>query len=170
MDRVAVQRLFLAFWPDADALEAIAARQSAFDWPPRARPTSPEKLHVTLHFLGDVAASRLAGLAAVAALPFEGFEVEFGLPALWSHGVAVLEPATDAAALAGFRRRLGEVLQAGGFPVDERPYRPHVTLARHAEGVALPTSLGPPVRWRVKRCLLVESRAGRYTPLGTPPP
>jgi 2'-5' RNA ligase len=165
----AAHRLFLALWPETDALDAIAAWQSAFGWPHRARPIPREKLHVTLHFLGDVAASHLPGLAAMAALPFEAFELEFAVPAVWSGGIAVLEPVAEAAALADLRQRLGEALQAGGLPVDPRPYRPHVTLARQAEGAATPASPRPPVRWRVERCALVESRAGRYTALGPPP-
>jgi 2'-5' RNA ligase len=50
---------------------------------------------------------------------------------------------------------LGRRLRQLGLPVDERAYRPHLTLARHA-GRALPPA--PPAwGWRVRGYVLMES-------------
>jgi 2'-5' RNA ligase len=58
----------------------------------------------------------------------------------------------------------------GGFRVDERAYRPHVTLARHVKAAPLPADT-PPVRWPVNTVALVESVSApggsRYTPLAS---
>ena len=50
------------------------------------------------------------------------------------------------------------------LPVEKRPFRPHVTLARHAAG-AVPPSETAPLRWPVNGHALVQSAGGRYTPL-----
>lgn len=60
--------------------------------------------------------------------------------------------------------RLGTRLQSAGFALEERTYRPHVTLARHAEGVALPDAIQP-ITMTAERFTMVEStgdRAARY--------
>ena len=43
-----------------------------------------------------------------------------------------------------------------GWPEENRPYRPHLTLARHATEASPPTRSNP-MRWRVNRYALVES-------------
>ena len=74
--------LFVALWPDSATRAAIAQWQRAWHWPLRAAPVRAERLHITLHFLGDVPGERLGEIAAGLQCPFEPFELEFG------HGVA----------------------------------------------------------------------------------
>ncbi len=50
----------------------------------------------------------------------------------------------------------GGILAAAGFPVEERPHFPHVTLARNARCTSLP-SLAAPIRWPVREFALVAS-------------
>jgi 2'-5' RNA ligase len=64
------------------------------------------------------------------------------------------------AALTELRRRLTVSLSAAGVPFDERPFVPHVTLARKAEGPAT-TGLAP-IRWRSAGHVLAVSAGGRY--------
>lgn len=158
-------RLFLALWPDAPALDAIVAWQSAFDWPAAARPSAREALHVTLHFLGGVARARLPELALALRGPVEPFDIEFDAAAVWHGGIAVLEPTRPPPALAALHARLGEALGALALRADERPWRPHLTLARHAQGARAPAA--PPARpaWRAWSFALVESRGGHYATL-----
>ncbi len=158
-------RLFLALWPDDAALDAIAAWQAAFAWPERARPHARAALHLTLHFLGDVARARLPEMALALRGPVEPFEVELDAAAVWHGGIAVLEPTRVAPGLAALHARLATVLQALSLRVDERPYRPHVTLARHAQGAGVPAAPAALPRWRASNWALVESAGGRYTTL-----
>jgi len=103
---------------------------------------------MTLHFLGNVAASRVAELVEGLSMPFEPFSLEFGTGEVWPNGVAVLLPRDQPAALTRLHARLGEAAGRLQLPVDDRPYRPHVTLARRARG-ATPPSAGADLRWRV---------------------
>jgi len=158
-------RLFLALWPDEPALDAIAAWQAAFGWPPAASPTARAALHVTLHFLGDVPRARLPELALALRGPVEPFELVLDAAAVWHGGIAVLEPTAPPPALAALHARLGEALRALGLRTEERPYRPHVTLARHAQGARVPAPAGAPPSWRATSFALVESAGGRYATL-----
>jgi 2'-5' RNA ligase len=63
--------------------------------------------------------------------------------------------------LAELHATLGEQLVALGLPVDARPYRPHVTLARRAGGALVPADRGS-IRWLAERYALVQSHAGTY--------
>jgi len=163
-------RLFLALWPDADALAAITAWRGACTWPAGVRLTPRAHLHVTLHFLGAVPRARIAGFdAALApASPVEPVAFVLSKAALWHGGIAVLEPAAPPAALTALHARLGAALAGLGLPPEARAYRPHVTLAREAGGATLAPVNEPPA-WTSRSVGLVESRGGRYETLRTWP-
>jgi RNA 2',3'-cyclic 3'-phosphodiesterase len=141
---------------------------------PRARWVDPDVLHLTLLFLGEVAAERVAELAgrlgqAFAAhppLPLRlagGGTFPAGRPArvAW---VGVAGPPELAPLQAAVARAAGETLEIR--ETGERPYQPHVTLARcpspwprgAAEkfAAAFPGEIGPP--FVADRGVLVESR------------
>jgi RNA 2',3'-cyclic 3'-phosphodiesterase len=56
---------------------------------------------------------------------------------------------------------LAQGLAARGFALDERPFAPHLTLARKT-GARLPPARIEPIAWDVREFALVRSRAGRY--------
>ena len=73
----ASKRLFLALWPDPGTRRQLAAIQIQLARNPRlrhAKPVSTQNIHLTLHFLGDVAEADIARLesclAQVRAAPF----------------------------------------------------------------------------------------------------
>lgn len=153
-------RLFIALWPDAGVRDALQRWQAA--WGPAlvsASPVRPERLHLTLHFLGDVAVDRLPALMAALALPLTPFELRFGHTEMWPHGVAVLRPDPVPEELLQLHGALRTALQALALRTENRPFRPHVTLARRAGG-ATPPSLGPALRWPVRGHALVMSETG----------
>ncbi len=132
-------RTFLAL--DIDDAMRKALAQVVPDRPvggAKVRWVAPENLHVTLHFLGEVADERMAEVCDVveavaeAGEPFD-FTVEGAVcipPAgrklrmVWAN---VTEPTGR---LAELHAELGEALEGLGFHQERRAYRPHITLGR----------------------------------------
>ena len=132
-------RLFIALWPPDDVRAAIAQWQSQWQWPERASLVPPEQLHITLHFIGEVAPQRVADLKYVLQpVPARSFDLHFVRGDVWQHGVAVMRPDHLPTPLRGLQARIGLALARLGLPVDARPWRPHVTLARRATGAKVP--------------------------------
>ena len=164
----ATLRLFLALWPAAGVRDALDAQAREWTWPPAARRTPPERLHATLHFLGPVAADRVADLREALDVAWPGCELVLDTVQVWPGGIAVLEASRVPAELAALHAALARRLQAQGITVEERRYRPHVTFARKAFGARPPEQLAA-LHWRIgPQYLLVESRpGGRYEPVAS---
>ena len=141
-------RLFLGLWPSTEVHTALVAHAAAWDWPAAARRTRPERLHVTLHFLGNVESERVADLRTGLQVPWEGGELVLDRPTVWPGGIAVLEATRIDPALMDLHARLAHALHALDLPVESRPWRPHVTFARKAFG-AHPPLEARPVTWRM---------------------
>jgi 2'-5' RNA ligase len=153
-------RLFVALWPKEEVRLAIASWQQAWDWPPRAARVKPERLHITLHFLGDVPADRLLHLTRALRVPFESFTLELDQGEVFPNGVAVLRSAANPPALLRLHAALRHRLVDLDLPVETRPYLAHVTLARRAKG-ARPPPQGPALRWHIDSgYVLVRSLPG----------
>jgi len=138
-------RLFLALWPPRAVHAKLQAHAQQWAWPPQARRTLPERLHVTIHFLGNVPSGRLPDLRVGLQVDWPGEELLFDQAHVWGGGIAVLEASCVPPALAALHAALGERLRALDLAVDPRPWRPHVTLARKATGAQPPAF--EPLRW-----------------------
>ena len=152
------RRLFFAFWPDAATREALAHASRKAVRSSGGRPVPPSKLHVTIAFLGSVAASRMAALEAVALrVTAAPLELVFDGIACWAKPQVLVAtcsaPPLPATAIAS---QLWSGLVPLGIPADPRPFRPHVTLARKVRKPAPGLSLRP-VSWPVTELVLVES-------------
>lgn len=152
-------RLFIALVPDDEVREQLADWRDAWNWTRSATPVKTGRLHVTLHFLGDVERDRVGKLIDMLPESFPPFDLALGNAALWPHGIAVLEPESVPAELKDLHDAIAVVLQRMGLQVDARPYRPHVTLARRATG-ALLQGTGPEINWRIDRYALMQSTLG----------
>ena len=152
-------RLFVALMPSAAVRSELAAWRDAWTWPRSARLVDTARLHVTLHFLGDVERDRLGQLEAALTVPFAPFTLRLNGPALWPQGIAALEPGVVPPALLALHADLARALRALAMPVDERPYRPHVTLARRAKGAG-PPQAGRTLVWQVDSYALMASVLG----------
>jgi 2'-5' RNA ligase len=178
--------LFLAVDPPPDtvarldrALEPLRAAPGAPHWTPSSR------WHLTLVFLGDVPAGTLAPLGAavvpvVAGTPPMSLQLTGGgrfdsrrRPAVCWVGLSGDVP--ELTSLAG---RLAGAARAVGLPVEDRPFRAHLTVGRWRPGRPadgdLPDRLaghrGPP--WPVREVVLWRSHLGpepRYERVGAWP-
>ncbi|MFD9306471.1 RNA 2',3'-cyclic phosphodiesterase [Streptomyces sp. NPDC060048] len=172
MIRPATVRVFIALAPPDDAKDELArALRPAYDAYPHMRWNRIEDWHVTLAFLGELPAAAvpllrppLADLAAARGpvrLALRGGG-HFGERVLWSgidgdlEGLHLL--ATD----------VRSVVKECGIPFEDRPLRPHLTLARARRNdpssaveaaAGLAAFAGSP--WRTERLHLVGSNIGR---------
>jgi 2'-5' RNA ligase len=152
-----VPRVFFAVWPDAAAAEAMAAAGRDARKTSGGRPMRPETLHLTLAFLGEQPAERLAEAMAVAATRAAApFTLTLDRLGYWQHN-RILWAGGDCPPLAALADGLGAALRAAGFRLDARPFAIHATLLRDARCPA-PPALAAPIAWPVSEFVLVESR------------
>jgi 2'-5' RNA ligase len=154
--------LFLALWPDPAARQALADWAAGWAWPPGAKVVAPERWHVTLHFIGPVPELRLDAVAHGLHVPCEPFNLRFGQVERWPGGLIVLAPQAVPMALSHLHERLATALLQLGLPVEARPLRPHITLARQAAAVAPPTRPAN-LDWAAGGYALVRSQGGYRT-------
>jgi 2'-5' RNA ligase len=135
--------------------------------PPSARVTRPEKWHVTLVFLGEVDDPRRDEVAEILSgvAPPGSFTLRLAGGGRFGE-VAWAGLAGDLDRLGALHGELRQALAAGGFPPDDRPYHPHLTVSYHGDAAtrrALAEFSGEP--WEVADFTLARSRHGEYEPL-----
>jgi 2'-5' RNA ligase len=152
--------MFFALWPDAPARSQIAELAGRVAEGSGGRAPPAANLHLTLAFVGEVAAERrdallAAGREAVAgAAPFTIVLDRLGTFRVT--GIAWIGTARAPDDLTGLAARLSHELAARGFPVERRPYAPHLTLARKCR-MPLPPISGQRIEWEVRELALVRS-------------
>lgn len=97
-----------------------------------ARWTNRHQWHITLHFIGEVESIEPIQ-AAIQNVTYEDFSLALG-------GIGTFPPrgkprilwggVTAPQALQALHHQLGEALKQTGFVPEQRPYHPHLTLAR----------------------------------------
>jgi len=159
-------RLFFAIWPDEGVTRQLAACGNAHRWPNAARVVDPASFHVTLYYLAKVSLQKRAALLSRLGSPETGkFALVFDRVERWRGGLLVLRTAAVPAELEALRNDLIRRIAGLQLPGDSLPFRPHVTLARKAGGVA-PVDPAQPVVWPVREyCLVLSGPPGRYRTL-----
>jgi 2'-5' RNA ligase len=153
-------RVFFALWPDAVARDCLTTFAQDVVKVAGGRVAPAANMHLTLAFVGDVARARVAALreigAAVArdAAPFTLVLDRVG--GFRDAGIAWIGSAATPAELDGLVRPLRQRLGAGGYPVERRPFHPHVTLVRRC-GKPPRDAAAAPIEWRVERLTLMAS-------------
>lgn len=115
------------------SLDEPAGRHGRIGW------VSADKVHVTLHFIGELAEPRVAELAAQVSRPLEidSFDLAFGglglFPPRGRPRVLWLGVKGGGEWLQRVHEEMGTRLLALGLPVEERTFAPHLTLARFRE-------------------------------------
>lgn len=151
-------RLFFALVPDAALRAALGERALAMARQIGGRAVPPGNLHLTLAFIGEVEAARVAALESIhATLSTEPFTLTLDRIGEWHHaGVAWIAPGKVPPLLAALQARLNAALAAEGFAVESRPFRPHVTLVRRRARPLADTGCEP-LTWRIERVALMLS-------------
>ncbi len=152
------RRLFIGLFPDPGVQAAIAAHRASWSWPPGARLTNVARIHMTLHFLGEVEAGREALLSRLLCeVPVHRMSLRLGTPQTWRQQIAVLRTQPHAGLDALHEAIARQVARAGFSIANERErWLPHLTIARRTRG-AVPPADPAPIVWRVDHFALVCS-------------
>lgn len=154
-------RLFLALWPDIALQKKLHTWRKQCVWTSGASLVLPESLHLTLHFLGNIAQAKLPELVQGLRVSFSPFELNFSTAQMWQHGVAILKPDAVSEDLLHLHTTLKTALQRLNVAIEDRAYRPHITVARHAGGAVFSAAV-PDLKWHVDHYALVQSQHNRY--------
>jgi len=160
-------RTFVAIFPPQTVRQALFRAAHELLAGGDFRLISPEKLHLTLKFLGDVSGDNLGRVRqALEPLserhdPFEVRTSGFGaFPSEKKARILWAGVGEGSESLCAVAENVEDLLQPAGFAREQRPYVPHLTLAR-ARGRKAKLengSISPPaLRFRVSGVELVES-------------
>jgi 2'-5' RNA ligase len=156
--------LFFALWPDETQRHALehacakAVRHSG------GRPVPVSNLHVTLAFLGSVAAARVPDLQHMAREQAGRLAHDSPATLTFARLVHWREPqilcalaAEESPTARGLALALQEATAALGLSPDRKPFQAHVTLARKVVRPGALLKLRP-VEWRFDAFALIDSR------------
>jgi len=173
-------RLFFAIELPAEVRAALGRLRDGGD---DYRWVEPGQLHVTLAFLGEQpedALRRLEQIGTSAAAASRAGTLRLGEAG--SYGprgaprVLWIGLGGDVAGLIGLQSNLASALRQAGFAIEDRPFSPHITLARRRERAAQgkpawPPSQVPTATIPLRELVLFQSKLSPkgaiYTPLGT---
>jgi RNA 2',3'-cyclic 3'-phosphodiesterase len=157
--------------PARSQVAGILTDLQSRNWP--VRWVRPEGLHLTLKFFGAVDEVTADSLASALGMASEGI----GPIALSCTGLGSFPPGQRARVIwmgldfPGTLELLQDAVERAcvpaGFPVEGRPFRPHITLGRVKEGEKLPADALKAVHqegeipFLAERVILYESRPGR---------
>ena len=131
-------RLFIAIEPDEKIRNALCGVMDELKKSgARGNFSRRENLHLTLVFLGEIAPDRLGQVrAAMDAARLEPFTLTLAAPGRFKRegGDILWYGAEGGDTLLSLRRSLTDELIRRGLSPDEKPFRPHLTLARGASG------------------------------------
>ena len=149
-------RLFFALWPDDQTRQKLARLNKSIE-AKGFRPVQPQNVHVTLVFLGNVDAdSELLIKQSVTGVSAKPFVLTFDQLSYWSRPkILCLSCSQSVDEVEMLVSALNMQVTSCGLQTDTRPYKPHITLARHAR--YLPDINFEPIVWRAESFCLVES-------------
>ena len=153
----ATLRLFFALWPDDATRDALNRTGKWLHQHWGGRRMRAETVHITLAFLGETPADRLAALVACAdSIRADAYDLVLDQAGYWRHNrIGWLGASETPPQHFELVRGLNVALLQAGFPVDARPHVPHVTLLRNSQSGQVPACT--PVVWPIRDFVLVKS-------------
>ncbi len=153
-------RVFFALWPSDTERSALNEWQRPLKRLVGGRVMSADSLHATLVFVGGIDPSRLQALhMAAQEVDAESFALCLTHAHYWGHNhIVYAAPDQMAEQLAHLVNTLEASLTRHHFQFDQRTFKPHITLLRHARWTDQPLPQMQPINWLVEDFALVQSR------------
>lgn len=169
-------RVFFAIWPDDKVQKQLSDAVKRLQLEPLCggRKTKTENIHLTLLFVGEVNPGKLEALCQIAdgirGSGARAFDLVVERIGYWKHNNIVYAAiAKIPQELTDLVAALQDALSAAGFSLEQRTYKPHITLMRNASCQTLP-ELAEPIAWQVREWMLVKSEqtsgGSNYVPVG----
>ena len=160
-------RLFFGIWPDDAAIDRLTRLMARLrnDKIMPGRPVDADRLHVTLHHLGDFGNQVPSSLVpnasmAAATVKMQPFNVTFDRVG-GTRGQFLLRASNESAALMEFRKILCTALvKADLRDRIKTAFNPHVTLSYDFSDV--PERQVEPITWTVSQFVLIDSLLGKH--------
>ncbi|HAO25927.1 MULTISPECIES: RNA 2',3'-cyclic phosphodiesterase [unclassified Methylophaga] len=150
-------RYFFALSPDLNSRMQIQHIMKRLPDDPSLKLQTTDNLHQTLLFLGQLDQQQInALLKHVDSIRCPAIDMQFDLVSYWeTPGIFCLTSRTPRAVLFDLVSKLEQIAREAEIKVDERPYQPHITLARKASGaVSVPIA---PVCFKAEQLVLMKS-------------
>ena len=151
-------RLFVAICLSPSVRDALTDRISSLRVQGTGSFTRPENLHLTLAFIGETDRLEVAEAALRRAAAGGAFSITTGdlgcFEDLWWVGIR------ENTALEQLALDVQRALRDAGFPIEDRPWRPHITLVRRWRGPEPQVSFTPVSMW-VEKLTLMKSEQSK---------
>ena len=109
----------------ASAARTLLAHRDHIRWTP------PENLHLTVSFLGQVAPDRIAAIEqALTGIHSPPLSLELNGAGAFPRAGILYAQIKPTPALVSLANQVFRAMETCGFPREQRPYTPHITLAR----------------------------------------
>jgi 2'-5' RNA ligase len=109
--------------------------------------SSPAGWHITLQFLGSATAEQCACAAAhLGEIHQSSFPIQLESPSFFDRAGVFFVGVQLSTQLVVLQKRVTAATAPSGFVAEDRPYHPHITLARSKGGRAALTALKPRIR------------------------
>jgi 2'-5' RNA ligase len=150
-----MKKLFFALWPDATIRHQCSHVIEKI--PGYCAPVALKNIHATLLFLGGINQDQETAITAAAAtLPIPSLRLCFDRLSFWKKpGILCLTSRDFDQEVVTLSEQLATIAKRYTVAVDDRPFKPHVTLARkakQAEAIEF-----EPIIWQTQAFCLVES-------------
>jgi RNA 2',3'-cyclic 3'-phosphodiesterase len=152
-------RLFFALWPNEEVRKALAKVSDQFK-DENLRLVKNSNLHITLAFLGEVSEQdQLKLIEKAKSIKSNSFSLTLDSIGRWKKpGILWIGPKKIPEPLKDLVKQLQTVIKQQGLDIDDRPYKPHVTIARKAKQFTVPKEKIH-IPWSVTSFALVVSKS-----------
>jgi 2'-5' RNA ligase len=161
-------RLFLGLPIPSELAQALTRLTRAIELP-KGRCTAPENLHLTLVFLGEVAEPTLPPIQQeLSELQFAPFPLKLSSLSTFLRAGVLFAEVEPTRPLLHLQAKAAASMARCGFAPEDRPYHPHITLARFHGPLRLNKSQQalPPSLQRSFRADTVNLYLSHLTPTG----